>query len=75
MRNALSCFALAACLVATSFDATAQQQPTTPTFKSRADLVLVPVIVRDKHGSHVGGLAASDFTLLDNGARQKIASL
>jgi VWFA-related protein len=75
MRNALSCFALTACLVAVAPLAGGQTPPTTPTFKSRADLVLVPVIVRDKHGSHVSGLTVSDFTLLDNGARQKIASL
>jgi VWFA-related protein len=74
MRRALALFALTCCLIAAP-PAAGQTPPSTPTFKSRTDLVLVPVIVRDKHGLHVSGLTASDFMLLDNGARQKIASL
>src|SRR5689334_15728487 len=55
----------------------AQAPPSTSssTFRSRADLVLVPVIVHDKQGKHVPGLSAEDFRLEDNGARQKIASV
>lgn len=55
--------------------ATAQNPPATATFKSRADLVLVPIVVHDKQGKHVSGLSAADFTLQDNGAKQNLASL
>jgi VWFA-related protein len=54
--------------------ATAQNPPSTPTFKSRTDLVLVPVVVHDKEGRHVPGLKSGDFTVEDNGAKQSIAS-
>ncbi len=33
---------------------------------------MVPVLVRDAHGRAVSDLSVSDFTLLENGARQKI---
>ena len=55
--------------------ATAQNPPATATFKSRADLVLVPIVVHDKQGKHISGLSAADFTLQDNGAKQNLASL
>ncbi len=43
-----------------------------PTFTSRADLVLVPVHARSK-GQHVSGLTKDSFTLLQDGQVQKIA--
>jgi VWFA-related protein len=55
--------------------AAAQNPPATPTFKSRSDLVLVPVVVHDRQGKHVSGLSADDFTLQDNGAKQDLASV
>lgn len=51
-----------------------QQQPQgTPTFTSRTDLVLVPVHVRRK-GEHVAGLKKEQFTILQDGQPQTIAS-
>jgi VWFA-related protein len=43
-------------------------------FTARAELVLVPTLVTDKSGSHIKGLTKEDFTLLENGAEQKIAT-
>jgi len=31
------------------------------TFRSRAELILVPVVVRDKHGKHISGLTKEAF--------------
>lgn len=36
--------------------------------------VLVPVVVTDRKGHHVGGLRASDFHIFEDGVEQKIAS-
>lgn len=47
----------------------------TQTFRSRADLVQVPVIVQDKHGYDVHGLAAGDFVLEQDGKVQTIAQV
>ena len=35
------------------------------TFTSRAELVLVPVLVTDKQGNHINGLKKEDFTVLE----------
>jgi VWFA-related protein len=43
-------------------------------FTARAELVLVPVLVTDKSGAHISGLKKEDFTVLENGAEQKIAT-
>jgi VWFA-related protein len=48
-----------------------QQQPT---FKATTDLVLIDAVVVDQQGRHVRGLKASDFTLLDRGKRQTVAT-
>jgi VWFA-related protein len=45
-----------------------------PTFKNRTEVVLVPVVVRDKHGKHVAGLTKDAFHLEENGKEQKISS-
>jgi VWFA-related protein len=55
----------------------AQQQSGDGTFtlKVQTDIVLTNVVVRDKKtGAVVKGLKASDFTVLENGKPQKIAS-
>jgi VWFA-related protein len=51
----------------------ATEQPSAR-FTSRAELVIVPAIVTDRSGAHVSGLAKEDFTVLENGAAQKIAT-
>src|SRR5580704_3157070 len=43
-------------------------------FAAGAELVLVPVLVTDKSGNHITGLKQEDFTVLENGAEQKIAT-
>lgn len=43
-----------------------------PTFKSRTDLVLVPVVVRDSKGGHVRGLSKEAFSLKEKGKEQEI---
>jgi len=42
-------------------------------FKSQVNLVMVPVVVRDRMGNTVGGLRKEDFRLFDGGRRQEIA--
>jgi hypothetical protein len=43
-------------------------------FAAGAKLVLVPKLVTDKSGHHISGLKQEDFTVLENGAEQKIAT-
>jgi VWFA-related protein len=43
-------------------------------FTARSELVLIPTVVTDKSGNHVAGLKQEDFTVLENGAIQKIAT-
>src|SRR5580704_15461073 len=43
------------------------------TFKSRVDLVMIPVVVRDGHGKPVAGLKKEDFQLFDRGKAQNIS--
>jgi VWFA-related protein len=43
-------------------------------FTARAELVLIPTVVTDKSGNHIPGLQKEDFTVLENGAEQKIAT-
>src|SRR5450631_1306564 len=42
-------------------------------FKARVNLVMVPVVVRDKKGNAVGSLKQEDFQLFDKGKPQYIA--
>lgn len=43
-------------------------------FTARTELVLIPTLVTDKSGNHIGGLKKEDFTVLENGAEQKIST-
>jgi len=43
------------------------------TFKTRVNLVLVPVVVRDRNGRAVTGLTKDDFRLFDKGKPQEIS--
>jgi len=49
-----------------------QQQTPAPVFRSNVNLVLVDVVVRDKKGEIVTGLAREDFQLLEDGKAQDI---
>ncbi len=42
------------------------------TFRTRVNLVIVPVVVRNRQGDSVGNLAKEDFTLFDKGKIQEI---
>jgi Ca-activated chloride channel family protein len=50
-----------------------QAQSQTPVFKVDTNLQSIAVQVTDKNGRYVKGLAASDFTLFEDGRPQKIA--
>lgn len=43
-------------------------------FTARTELVLIPTLVTDKSGNHITGLHKEDFTVLENGAEQKVAT-
>ncbi|MFZ1132602.1 MAG: VWA domain-containing protein [Terriglobales bacterium] len=43
-------------------------------FTARTELVLIPTLVTDKSGTHITGLKREDFTVLENGAEQKIST-
>ncbi len=68
--------AIAAMLVFALATASAQDRTAgTFTLRVQSDIVLTNVVVRDKKtGEVVKGLKASDFTILENGKPQKIAS-
>jgi len=43
-------------------------------FTARTELVLIPTLVTDKSSNHITGLKQEDFTVLENGSEQKIAT-
>jgi VWFA-related protein len=43
-----------------------------PTLRSRANLVVVPTLVKDVHGHVIYGLTAKDFVIEDNGVPQTV---
>lgn len=74
MRPALAAV-LAGMMAGTPMVAQQQSSNGTFTLKVQSDIVLTNVVVRDKKtGEVVKGLKASDFTILENGKPQKIAS-
>ncbi len=62
-RRALFIGLGAALLSAAFVTAHSQTVSDSPPIKSRTDLVLVPVVVRDKEGRHISGLHAQDFII------------
>jgi Ca-activated chloride channel family protein len=67
-----SCFALLPFL--TLNDLNAQTAIRQTTFRSNAQMVLVPVTVTDHNAKTITGLRAQDFSILDNGTPQQIVS-
>jgi VWFA-related protein len=53
--------------------APAKPQGELPTFKTKAELVLVPVVVSDKNGEHVHGLKKEDFAILEDDRTKEIS--
>jgi VWFA-related protein len=66
MRPLIALTALAA--IASS----AQEQPSIPAFPTQAEAITADVVVLDKQGRPVRGLAKEDFTLLEDGRPQTI---
>ncbi len=52
--------------------AAGQQPAPAATIKKRTELVLIPTIVKDKHGNHVSALTKDDFRIVENGKTQEI---
>jgi VWFA-related protein len=57
---------------ASAQNSTPSQQPELPTFQSKAELVLVPVVVGNKKGEHVHGLTKEDFAILEDDKPKEI---
>src|ERR1051326_2931538 len=75
LRKNIAAFVLS--LAAAGPLSVAQTKPApspTPTFSARTDLVLVPTMVTDHSGTHIGGLTKDDFIEEENGVEQKVAT-
>jgi VWFA-related protein len=69
-RSSLLAIVLLGSLLLCPFErAKAQEEPT---FRSQANVVLVPVLVRDKANQVVYGLGVEDFIVEDDGVAQKV---
>src|SRR5262252_9351557 len=51
----------------------AASQPDQFTLQSNVDVILVPVLARNRQGAAVGDLKAEDFQVFDNKKRQEIS--
>jgi VWFA-related protein len=49
-------------------------QASAPTFRTSTEVVSVPVVVKDRHGNHVYGLAKKDFSIFEDGHEVEIRS-
>ncbi|HEY3742714.1 MAG TPA: VWA domain-containing protein [Bryobacteraceae bacterium] len=68
----MAMFAAAGCLMAQAPEMATREMEAPPNFRSKVNLVLVPVVVRDKNGDPIGTLKKEDFDLLDRGKPQVI---
>ncbi|HMK30096.1 MAG TPA: VWA domain-containing protein [Terriglobales bacterium] len=50
-----------------------KSQDAAPTFTATSEVILVPVVVRDKTGKHITGLGKGDFSVNENGKPQTVA--
>ncbi len=74
VRLVIAVFALALTCLGHQAAPEMKQDDSTPTFQSKVNLVLVPVVVRDGRGKAIGNLTKADFELFDKGKQQTIAS-
>src|ERR1700752_304549 len=65
--------AFGVCLLGCALPSLAQTPPETTVISSGTHLVVLKVVVKDKHGKPAEGLPRDDFVLRDNGHEQKIA--
>src|SRR5438034_5619793 len=65
------CSIIATSILQAEKDQSTQKNPYT--LQSNVDLVLVPVVVRDRDGRLVGDLTERDFQVFDNNKRQVIS--
>src|SRR5579862_6979654 len=70
----LRCSCLTVLLLATLGELNAQKTAAAATFRTNAQMVLVPVTVTDHNGKTIEGLRAQDFNVFDNQASQQIVS-
>ncbi|MGC2695636.1 MAG: VWA domain-containing protein [Candidatus Angelobacter sp.] len=80
MKCVLAIIFLAACTIGPAAQENKQASPKAEekpsvTLSVGANLVIVPVIVTDKHGQHVPGLKTEDFEVKEDGVTQKIVRL
>ncbi len=68
----LSCLVLILC--AHSAEQQTQQPPSAPLVTVDVNKVLVPVVVRDKHGNAIGDLKKEDFKVIDSGKPRAISA-
>src|SRR4051812_19630434 len=64
---------LVCCLALLTAVSHAEQKQSTFTFQSNVDVVLLPVVVRDRQGVAIGDLTEQDFRVWDNNKRQVIS--
>ena len=74
MSNRLFVLLAAVALSAPGGPAWTQQNAENPTYRSKTDVVLVPVVVRNKSG-FVEGLKAEQVSVTEDGKQQKVASV
>lgn len=67
----LCCLVLSSCVL--PFTAQAQENSPRPAISREVDLVVLPVIVKDRNGRFVSGLTAKHFQVYEDGKLQEIA--
>ena len=72
-RWALAALCAAAAVAQTGTQGEISQKDEPATFTTHVNLVMVPVVVRDKAGRAIGNLTKQDFALFDKGKPQQIS--